>query len=955
MNFFFLLKDKNNINLECLNNDKINLNIYLDDIYYRSGDIFRCILEVRGPEKYIGNIKLDYVVLYIYGVCIFNNDIITVNEKLIKRHDNIYLPFYKKEDTNENKFLIFYTNSIILCSDLFFNKCNNIFYYSLECLLPYFIPPTYNGKNVKIKYYLYIEALKRLYKNTKDFITKKYEYNYSIHIINTKYKNNPILNFSYFPIKPYDIKLCKENQRHTYLQHNFNIYIKELGNTNIYMYNSDDKNKNNMLKNNNSNNYNNNYHIYNKPLLYKTLYDISCIPIHIYNNIQKTNFDYFICMYNLFSQRKEDSSIFLLNYIIPNYNYFYYLHCFLYFIYHYNYFQNIVKYNYNSTNFYLSCINKNTPFFCYLLDNIEENGNIHYQSNNYKQLNQNENENIKEMFSDEHNQRYHNKKENTNDDTNYVNTYHCCNNLLNEKKKKKNNNLDMYHMNDIHLIMYDNKNLHNFYFCKYEKFTFNDIVYEPILWYDNLIVDNYNKITTSKEKKNIHIIEKSPDIRDNQNYELVDSLKRNDHHDNNEDIRKGKNKTCSNKKMSDSSYDFYVSSDNLKSDRERKIKCKSKEKISKNKYSVIYNNKYYKMDTIIKYMIKNNMFRYYVNLKKMKNEFIINKTNDKNSIINKNNVNDKKTKKMKMNSPDIYNINTNNKNVCIISLRDKINNKITNVFKYNNSIINININLQNAEICTKHIDIYLKRIEKIKMKKNIFHISKNKSYYDENDIIEEEYHSSSSDRTISWNSENMSLLSSSLSTSSLSTSSLSTSSLPTSSLPTSSLSTSSLSSTSSLQLNFQSKNNILSKKKKKSYTVICSDKIILEQHVSTLSCCEKNINIILNEDILPTFANDIISIDYFIDMDFYSFSNKDNTLKPFSLQTSFDHVYKMNFRIPIYIIDTIQHEDYENMNSTNFSTNIIDDEPFDKHQIYLKDGHKYDYADKRCYIKNLEI
>ncbi|ETW19221.1 hypothetical protein PFFVO_01794 [Plasmodium falciparum Vietnam Oak-Knoll (FVO)] len=951
MNFFFLSKDKNNVNLECLNNDKINLHIYLDDIYYRSGDIFRCILEVRGPEKYIGNIKLDYVVLYIYGICIFNNDIININEELIKRHHNIYLPFYKKEDTNEKKFLIFYTNSIIVCSDIFFNKCNNIFYYSLECLLPHFIPPTYNGKNVKIKYYVYVQALKRLYKNTKDFITKKYEANYSIPIINTKYKNNPILNFSYFPIKPYDIKSCKENQRHTYLQHNFYIYIKELGNTKIYMNNLDSMdNKNNMLKNKNSNNnnihnniHNNNIHnnnIHNKHILYnKTMYNISYIPTHIYNNIQKSNFDYFLCMYNLLSQRKEDSSLFLLNYIIPNYNYFYYLHCFLYLIYHYNYFQNIIKYNDNYSNFYSSCIkNNNTPFvFSLLLDNIEK-GNTDCQTNYYKELNQNESKNIKEMLSNQQNQRYQNKKENINDHTNDINKFHCYNNLLNEKEKKK-KNLDMYHMNDIHPFMYNDKDLHDFYFCKYENFNFNNILYEPVLWCDNLIVDNYNKRTPSEEKKNIHI-QKLSDVRQNQSDELVHQSKRKNHHDNNEDIIKGQNNnTCSNKKMDDLSNDNNLSNDNdlsndnLKSDTEREIKYPSKEKISKNKYSIIYNNKYYKMDTIIKYMIKNNMFRYYVNLKKMKNDFISNKSNDKNSVIDKHNVSNKKNNKIKMNSPNIYNINTNNKNVCIISLMDKINNKITNVFNYNNSIINININLQNAEICTKHIDISLKRIEKIRMKNKIFHISKNRSYYDEHDIMEEEYYSSSSNKTISCNLINMDSSSSSSSSSSPSSSPY----------------------TSSLQLKFPSKNNILSKKKEQSYNVLCNTKTILEQHISTLSCSEKNINIILNEDIIPTFSNDIISIDYFIDMDFYCFNNKNNTLQPFSLQTSFDHVYNMTFRIPIYIIDTIQHEGYENINSTNLSASMIDDEPFDEHQICLKDGHKYEYVDKRCYIKKLEI
>ncbi|SOV13000.1 conserved Plasmodium protein, unknown function [Plasmodium gaboni] len=876
MNFFFLLKDKNNINLECLNNDKINLYIYLDDIYYRSGDIFRCIIQVSGPEKYIGNIKLDYVVLYIYGICIFNNDIISVSEELLKRHDNIHLPFYKKkEDTNEKKFLIFYTNSIILCSDILFNKCNNNFYYSLECLLPYFIPPTYNGNNVKIKYYLYVEALKRLYKNTKDFITKKYEANYSIHIINTKYKNNPILNFSYYPIKPYDIKLYKENDRHTYLHHNFYIYIKELGNTNKFINNSDDINKNYINNNNN---------IIYKPLLYKTIYNISYIPTHIYNNIQKSNFDCFICIYNLFSQRKEDSSIFLLNYIIPNYNYFYYLHCFLYIIYHYNYFQNILKCNRNYKNFYLSTINNNVSFFLSILDNIEK-------------------ANTKGILSDEYNQREHNEKVNIYDNKEDTNTFNCSNKSLNEEKKK---NTDIYHMNDIHPIMYDDKDLHNFYFCKYENFIFNDIIYEPVLWFDNLIVDNYNKVTSSKEEKDTHIEKSNEIIKNNQNGDSEDTTKRKDHDDNNEkNIRKLKNNTSSNEKMYD------LSNDNVKSDTEKKIICQLNEKKNKDEYNVIYNNKFYKMDTIIKYMIRNNMFRYYINKKKIKNDFITNNVKDQKNMKYEN------TKKMKINSPNIYNINTNNKNVCIISLKDKINNKITNVFNYNNSIINININLRNSQICTKHIDISLKRLEKIRLKKKFFNISKNISFYDENNIIEEEDYSSSSYKTTSSNSKNTSLSSTSIS---------------------------------SLQL------NVPSKKKKKSYNnVLCSNKIILEQHISTLSCCEKNINIILNEDIIPTFQNDIISIDYFIDMDFYCFNNKDNTLQPFSLQTSFDHVYNMSFRIPIYIIDTMQYEGSINMNSTNFSTTMIEDEPFDMHQIYLREGHKYDYVDKRCYIKNLEI
>ncbi|SOV13153.1 conserved Plasmodium protein, unknown function [Plasmodium sp. gorilla clade G2] len=948
MNFFFLLKEKNNINLECLNNDKINLYIFLDDIYYRSGDIFRCIIQVIGPEKYIGNIKLDYVVLYIYGICIFNNDIISVSEELLKRHDNIHLPFYKKkEDTNEKKFLIFYTNSIILCSDILFNKCNNNFYYSLECLLPYFIPPTYNGNNVKIKYYLYVEALKRLYKNTKDFITKKYQANYSIHIINTKYKNNPILNFSYYPIKPYDIKLYKENERHTYLHHNFYIYIKELGNTNKFINNSHDINK---KKNNNNNNIN---YIY-KPLLYKTIYNISYIPTHIYNNIQKSNFDCFICIYNLFSQRKEDSSIFLLNYIIPNYNYFYYLHCFLYLIYHYNYFQNFLKCNRNYKKFYLSSINNNASFFLSILENIEkantkeilsdeynkkennEKKNINdntkeilsdeynkRENNEKKNINDNTkeilsdeynkkennekkniNDNTKEILSDEYNKREHNEKLNIYDNTEKTNTFNCSNKSLNEEKQK---NADIYHMNDIHPIMYDDKDLHNFYFCKYENFTFNDIIYEPVLWFDNLIVDNYNKVTTSKEEKDTHIEKSNEIIKNNQNGDLEDTTIRKDHDDNKEkNIKKLKNNTSSNEKIGD------LSNDNVNSDTEKKIICHLNEKKNNNEYNIIYNNKFYKMDTIIKYMIRNNMFRYYINKKKIKNDFITNNVKDQNMKY-------EKTKKMKINSPNIYNINTNNKNVCIISLKDKINNKITNVFNYNNSIINININLRNSEVCIKHIDISLKRLEKIRLKKKFFNISKNRSFYDENDIIEEEYYSSSSYKTTSYKSKNTSLSSSSTSTS-------------------------------SLQL------NVPSEKKKKSYNnVLCSNKKILEQHISTLSCCEKNINIILNEDIIPTFENDIISIDYFIDMDFYCFNNKDNTLQPFSLQTSFDHVYNMSFRIPIYIIDTMQYEGSINMNSTNFSTTMIEDETFDMLQINLIEGHKYDYVDKRCYIKNLEI
>ncbi|CRG93140.1 conserved Plasmodium protein, unknown function [Plasmodium gallinaceum] len=912
MNFFFYTKiNKDNINFESLKNDEIILNIYLDDISYYSGDVFKAIFELKGPNKYIGNIKLDYIVIYLYGVYIFNKEVINVCDELIKKQDNINLPFYNENDLKEQRFLIFYTNSIILCSDIKFEKPNDTSYYILECILPSFIPPSYNGKNVKFKYYLYVHSVKRLYKNRKDFITKDYKACFPINILNSKYINSPFLNILSFPIKPFNLKMDNK-KKSNYFFHNFHIKIKDV---------------NSKCTSN----------------IPKVIFNSTCIPSYIYNNTKKSNLENLLCIYNIYSLRKEDSYLYLLNYFVNNYNYFYFMHLFFYFIYHYNYYVNNIKttelfknikfdsflkilqnYNYviknkNPIKIKLNrqkismkqivnqpkhkkfskfssierCITKNNHEICYSNDdmiitsknkfhnalsipNVKlkktdfSNTNIIYNKDNYKSNYVNKNE---ENYNKENslNKSINNKSINEDKDKN---------------KRKNENNFN----NPIdNFIFYDDNDLYDFYFCEYDNFVFNDIIYTPVKWYDNLVFDNsenssypqnYYMEDNKNNTTNINYESPSDFKSENKNSysseeETYDELNYNQSYN-----KKNKDKNSHNK------FNEKQTIDNLNKEKEKKLTeihliDNKKTNFNKTKNNKVLENNFIKYDkdfekinTIIKFMIDCDMFKY-INTKKMKS------TNLQDEPMDTSNNKKEEDKIFNNVCRNVYRINSGNMNICYITLTDANNNKIANTFTYN-SIININIDFRNAEISTMHVDATLQRYEKVKLKKKLLNIAK-KNLYDENSVLEEGYSSFNSDES--------------------------------------------------------------------SYNVVSSYKTIIQQSVCTLYCSEKNISIILNDEVIPTFRNDLIKIDYFIDIDFYCFNNDAFSLTPISLYKEFENIYNLKFRIPIYIVEKT-HEIYENYSNFDDSVSEI---KLDQHKFFLKNNYKFTYMDKKHFIKSVTM
>ncbi|CRH02996.1 conserved Plasmodium protein, unknown function [Plasmodium relictum] len=866
MNFFFYTKiKKDSINFESIKNDEIILNIYLNDINNYSGDAFKAIFELKGPSKYIGNIKLDYIVIYIYGVYIFNKEVVNVCDELIKRQDNVNLPFYNKNDIKEQKFLIFYTNSIILCSDIKFEKPNDTSYYIFECILPSFIPPSYNGRNIKFKYYLYVHSVKRLYKNRKDFITKDYKACFPINILSSKYINCPFLNILSFPIKPFNLKL-NNKKKSNYFYHNFHIRINDVNSKCTDTFPRDISNS-------------------------------TFIPSYIYNNTKKSNLENILCIYNICSQRKEDSSLYLLNYFVNNYNYFYFMHLFFYFIYHYNYYVNNIQTIKLSQNVKFGSFLKSLQNHNFILNN---KGSLKI-SLNKKQINKkhifNQSEDDKK-FEDFLSKEGYITKNNyevsrINDDMiitykdEFQNILNKTNVKLkkNEDEKKKEKNLN----NPIdNFILYDDNDLYDLYFCNYDSFVFNDIKYNPVKWYDNLVFDNLENSTYSEN----YYMQNSNSNFSDINYETPSNLKSDNNNsysleeENDEEI--SYKKKSSKKNEDGDNHSKFIERrtiNNLNNEKEKKLteihlindEKKNLNRVENKKTSennfIKYDKNFEKIDTIIKFLIDSGMFKC-TDTKKMKSSILLNEIVDFS-----NNKNEEKNLINKV-SKNVYRINSRNKNICYITLIDANNNKIANTFTCN-SIININLDFRNAEISTVHIDVSLKRAEKIKMKKNLLNITK-KNLYNENNTLEGDS---------SFNSDNSSC------------------------------------------------------------DFFSSCKTIIQQSVCTLHCSEKNISIILNEEVIPTFRIDLVKIEYFIDIDFYCFNNDTCSLSPLSLYKEFENVYNLKFLIPIYITERT-HEIYEN---DPYFDDLVSKIKIDEHKMFLKHNYKFTYTDKKHFIKSLKM
>ncbi|GAB64840.1 hypothetical protein PCYB_032520, partial [Plasmodium cynomolgi strain B] len=291
MHFFFAANNPPpSDSLEHVQDDHVTLRVCLDDAQTHSGDVLRASFELVGPKKYAGNVKLDYVVLYLYGVYILNQEVLTActNGPLVQKQENLNLPFYRvNEEKAEQKFLLFYSNPIVLCTDVNFGSPSETTHYQLSCILPPFLPPTYNGKLIRFKYCMYVQAVKRLYRNRTQFITKRYEQHIPLRVLCGRCIRSPVLDLVLLPIKP-----SSSQGEGATTGHNGGDPPECL------------------------------YHDFR----------------HLYNRIGKTPLDRLLCIYLISSQRKEDSSLFLLNHVLPNYNYFYYMHIFLYVAHHWDHY-----------------------------------------------------------------------------------------------------------------------------------------------------------------------------------------------------------------------------------------------------------------------------------------------------------------------------------------------------------------------------------------------------------------------------------------------------------------------------------------------------------------------------------------------------------------------------------------------------------------------------------------
>ncbi|EAA21096.1 hypothetical protein, partial [Plasmodium yoelii yoelii] len=625
----------------------------------------------------------------------------------------------------------------------------------------------------------------------------------------------------------------------------------------------------------------------NMTKLERTSFNSYIIPSYIYNNKYKSNLDILLCIYNICLQRKNDSSLYLINYIVNNYNYFYFTHLFFYLIYHYIYYVNIVpRKDADSDQFfdfakmleYANCMNvanNNVANNVKNDTNNVENDTNNVENNGEGSLEEKEGQGMSVDVPTTLNNQVNSEPFENRDDIE----------IIKMEKLKHKKNSDPYLNNT---ILYDDKELYNFYFCNYDNFEFNGQIYMPIRWFDNLFVkcQNNQNDPDSVEKQIINnnyvtYSDEGSEISENPN--ITDQVGSQYRPDKTGDKNGEKNGKKNGKKNGEKTGE----------------KTGETEARFQTEETVYYDKFIDKIETILNYMRAENMFRN-INRKKIKNKI---PTLDNSNEINNNECNDnfdtnnmcvlKNKKNGNTNIMNIYKVNMNKKNVCIVTLVDKFQNKITNTFN-RNSIININMNFEQAkDIYTIHADIYLKRIEKIKINTKFINLTTNK-LYDDTDIIEKGNSTVSFEEEFSKNSND------------------------------------------NYNLN---------------YTNIINTKIIFEKNVSILYCSNKNVTFILNEQIIPQFKNDLVKIEYFIDINFYCLNKQYNTADLFGVNNNIlDNIYNLNFKIPINVIETIYHT-YENYSGIHFYDQTISQ--LENQQLMLKYNHKLLYTTKEDLIKTV--
>ncbi|KJP87876.1 hypothetical protein AK88_02480 [Plasmodium fragile] len=714
--------------IEHVQDDHITLSVCLDDAWTHSGDVFKASFELVGPKKYAGNVKLDYVVVYLYGVYILNQEVITActNGPLSHNQENINLPFYGVNEKEEQKFLLFYSNPIVLCTDVNFEVPSETTQYHLSCTLPPFLPPTYNGTVIKFKYCMYVEAVKRLYMNRTQFVTKRYEHHLPLRLLGGRGVHSPVIDLVLLPIKPNSSQGEDRNATEQdgedvseYLYHDFRVEVHEGGVTQ-----RDNAPARSSRKKD---------HTPHRGILERgSPFNAPFIPPHLYNRVGKTPLDRLLCLYLLCSLRKEDSSLFLLNHVLPNYNYFHYMHIFLYIAHHCDYYMGELSLSGDAHR-----MGSLGAFFSLLRS-----------CGGYPPLEEPSGENTTHSGGK----------------TNVLRDVSCC---------------------PPHLCLQnDDNHMHDAYLMNYPNFVFNQIKYVPIHWYDNLILhqqsNSPNEATDEEAFANLYL----GDTTSESSSGLEEPAPTSEGVDARASSREMLSQT-----MEDAPHEGGRVSTNLPEQRKEFLLDKA--------YTTIH--------TIVKCMQDGDMFRR-INTRKIKphrlSPHLVSGTTDKGGggvVVSPAKDNSNGPTQNKDASQNIYRINSGRKNICLITLMDGMNNQVTNTFPCG-SIITVRLCFGGGPVSTVHVDIRLKRVERVKINPNLLTAQRNR-VLGENEMADE--------GNTSVDSEGV------------------------------------------------------------CHRSICSYKLISERNVSTLHCSIKNVSFVLGEDVVPSFSNDTLRVDYLLDFDFF--------------------------------------------------------------------------------------
>ncbi|CAA9986591.1 conserved Plasmodium protein, unknown function [Plasmodium knowlesi strain H] len=657
MHFFFAANNPHppSASLEHVQDDHVTLRVCLDDVQTHSGDVFRASFELVGPKKYAGNVKLDYVVVYLYGVYILNQEILTActNGPLSNKHENINLPFYGPNEKDEQKFLLFYSNPIVICTDVNFGTPSETTHYHLSCILPPFLPPTYNGKFIKYKYSMYVQVVKRLYRNRTEFVTKRYEHHLPLRLLSGRCIRSPVLDLVLLPIKPsichQDGDSIHENGEDPldYLYHDFRAEVIDEVVTQGDNTSPARSNKNFST---------------NRGILERGPLSSPSIPLHLYNHFGKTTLDRLLCIYLLSSQRKEDSSLFHLNYVLPNYNYFYYMHMFLYVAHHCDYYSRELSL---SGEFHqLGCLR---AFFSLLrsFSGYSIGGTS------------------VDIIPDEPN-----KEKDT-------------------QTEGKTNPVEEELSSSMSFLQNDDNHMHDTYLSNYPDFFFNEVKYVPLRWYDNLVLHQQSNFpieaTDEEDFANLYL----EDISSESSSELEEEV----------DIGKQpcpdgwhSSQEMTNQRVDEASY---------KGD-------KNIVTLPEHGKGFLLDKVYTAVDTIIKCMEEGDMFKRIntrkIKPQSLSPHVASHPTDGVVASPVKDSPNGQTTNKDA--SQNIYRINANGKNICLITLMDGMDNQVTDTFPCG-GIINVQLYFGDATIFTVHVDVRLKRIEQVKIDPTILTLQRN--------------------------------------------------------------------------------------------------------------------------------------------------------------------------------------------------------------------------------------